>query len=348
MLSRARWLRFHRIAGLGIAAFLLVQAVTGALLVFAGPAARAINPAGMTSRGQGQSISAGAAVERAGRAMPGYHVTRVFAPDGPGAVWMTQLSDEAGRAGYVSIDPAGGAVLRAGGLLRFPVETALQIHYQLVAGKAGMVIIALNGLALLFMAVSGVAYWWPKRNPAKALAIRCTLAPRLVLRQAHRTLGVVAAAFLMILATTGLMLVIPEIAASAAPAPPATVTNAAAVDRGLALAQARFPASRLRDARIAGERLIVNFHAPERNARAVHRAVVSLAHARLISATPADRNTALWMTVLPIHAGDVLGTVGRILLLLVALALGTLAVSGPIMWWHVASQRRGSVRKAAV
>lgn len=343
-MTRATWLRIHRVLGLAMAAFLLVQALTGALLLYRGPVARMIDPAGMTSQATGPASSAGRVVEQAGHALPGYHVTRLFAPDVEGATWFAQLSDDGGRTRYASIDPAGGGVLRAGSLAHFPVEAALQIHYRLIAGKAGMTIIALNALALLTMAVSGLAFWWPRRNPGKALAIRWTLSPRLVLRQAHRTIGVVAAAFLALLALTGLMLVLPEIADNGATAAP-IAAPAAAFDHSLSLAQSAFPDKSLRDVRIDGDRLIVNFHAPERNSRAVHRAIVTLRQPHIVSAVRAERNGALWMIVLPIHGGDAIGPVGPALLLIVALALATLALSGPIMWWQAAAQRRRPARK---
>lgn len=344
-MTRAQWLRIHRALGLAVAAFLLVQALTGALLLYRGPAARWIDPVGMTSRPGGPTVSAGEAVEQAGRALPGYHVIRLFAPESSGATWFAQLQDDEGRVAYASIDPAGGAVRRAGGLFHFPVEAALQIHYRLTAGKAGMAVVAVNGLALIVMAVSGLAYWWPRRNPARALAIRWTVAPRLVLRQVHRTLGVVAAAFLIILPSTGLLLIAPEMLDGSRPASP-VATPAIEVDRGLALAQGLFPGSGLRDVRIDGGRLIVNFLAPERNARAVHRVIVTVGQPQIVGATPADRNTALWMTVLPIHAGDIIGPVGPALLLVIALALATLALSAPVMWCQARVQRRRSSRKA--
>ncbi|MBA4090719.1 MAG: iron transporter [Sphingobium sp.] len=344
-MTRPTWLRIHRILGLTIAAFLLVQALTGALLLYRGPAARAIDPTGMTSRAIGPAISAGEAVAQANRTMPGRHVVRLFAPDRDGATWFAQLADDQGRTGYASIDPAGGAVLRAGGMSTFPVEAALQIHYRLMAGKAGMAMIALNALALLTMAASGLAFWWPKRNIAKALTIRWSLAPRLVLRQAHRTVGVVAAAFLVMLAGTGLLLILPELADASA-APVSVVAPAAVVDRSLSLAQSAFPDSALRDLRIERDRLIVNFHAPERNARAVHRAIVTLSRPHIVGATRAEQNGALWMTVLPLHSGDVIGPAGPAILLIVALTLAALALSGPILWWQAAAQRRRPVRKA--
>ncbi|QGP81046.1 PepSY-associated TM helix domain-containing protein [Sphingobium sp. CAP-1] len=344
-MTRPIWLRIHRVLGLTMAAFLLMQALTGALLLYRGPAARLIDPAGMTSAANGPVIAAGEAAARAARALPGYHVTRLFAPDIDGATWFAQLRDADGRAAYASVDPAGGAVLRAGGLFAFPVEAALQIHYRLMAGKAGMAVVALNALALLTMAVSGLCFWWPKRHFAKALTIRWTLKPRLVLRQAHRTAGVVAAAFLILLAGTGLLLIVPELtdgsAAARLVAAPAT-----AIDQSLLLAQSAFPDAALRDLRIDGDRIIVNFAAPERNARAVHRAIVTLARPHIVSATRAQHNGALWMIVLPIHAGDAIGAIGPALLMLVALTLAALSISGPIMWWQAAAQRRRPARKA--
>lgn len=345
MLSRARWLRIHRIVGLGSAAFLFVQAVTGAMLLYVGPLSLLIDPAGMKSRASGPVITAGAGMERAEDAMPGFRAVRIMAPASEQATWFVHLRDDAGESRYASVDPAGGAVLRAGGLAQFPVEAALQIHYRLAQGKAGMMVVALNGLALLFMAVSGLAYWWPERL-AKALAIRWTMAPRLVLRQAHRTLGVVVAVVLIGMAGTGLALIVPEVADSA-PAELPAVISGSSLDRGIARAQAMFPSSALRDARVVGERLIVNFHAPERNSRAVHRVVVTAGDAQVLSATPARQSSALWMTVLPVHAGDVIGPIGPAVLLLIAVALAGLAVTGPVMWWQATLQRGRSVRKGS-
>lgn len=343
-MTRAQWLRLHRYAGLAMAAFLLMQAMTGALLLYRGPAARLIDPAGMRSHGTGPAISAGEAVAQAHRFVPGFTVTRLYAPDDEGAVYLAQLARGDGAIRYAAIDPAGGGVRRTGTLWRFPVEAALQLHFQLNAGKTGMLVVALNALALILMAVSGLVYWWPKRKPVKALAVRWTLAPRLVLRQLHRTAGVVAAALLCVLATTGLLLILPELT-GASSAPALRTVPGPVVDRALSLAQAAFPGHALRDVRINGPRITVHFAAPERNARAVHRVSVALDPMRVDKRIDARDNGALWMTVLPIHAGDIIGRAGPALLMLVALTLIALALSGPVMWWHATAPRRAATRQ---
>lgn len=346
-MNRARLLRIHKYAGLAMAVMLLVQALTGALLLYRGPVARMIDPAGMTSHGIAPAISAGTAVVEAERALPGFTVARLFAPDVEGATYMTELSGAQGAVRYASIDPAGGRVLRTGTVWAFPVEAALQIHYRLMAGKAGMAVVLLNALALLTMAVTGVTFWWPRRGPVtKHLSIRWNLAFRLVLRQLHRTTGVVVSLVLGFLAVTGMLLAVPELIAADGPALHRPASSAAALDDGLALAQSAFPDSALRDFRLTDERMIVNFHAPERNPRAVHRAVVTIAAPHIVSATRAERNGALWMTVLPLHAGNSLGAVGPMLWLVAALALLTLTISGPVMWWQArVLRRRATFRK---
>ena len=163
----------------------------------------------------------------ANRTTAGYAVTRLFAPDADGATYFAQMGNRDGAVRYASVDPAGGAVLRSGNVLAFPVEAALQIHYRLMAGTVGIAVIGLNGLALLAMVASGLAYWWPKRGKmGKALAIRWTLSPKLVLRQCHRTAAVLLSAFLLFMATTGLLLVVPELLSKGAANAPSAASAA--------------------------------------------------------------------------------------------------------------------------
>jgi hypothetical protein len=146
------------------------------------------------------------------------------------------------------------------------------------------------------------------------------------------------------LAGTGLLLVLPELADNSRTTP-RVLASAAAIDRGMTMARAVFPHSRLHDVRFDAGRMIVDFDAPEFNSRARHRVTVAVVQPRVLSVLPAERNSALWITILPIHSGTVIAPIGPALLLLVALTLAALAVSGPIMWWQARAQRRRSARK---
>ena len=348
-MNRAQWLRLHKYIGLAMAAFLAVQALNGTLLLYREPASRLLDPAGMTSQaglvGEGgparSPLSPGTAVARAAQVYPAMTVTRLYAPAAPDSTYFAELTGPKGQQRYASVDPADGRVLRAGTAWAFPVQAALNIHYQLMSGTTGLFVVLLNGVALLAMAGTGLAYWWPKRGPwSKQLTVRWTMAGRLVLRQVHRTVGVVASVVLLFMAITGILLAVPDLMDPSAPPPTRPTAAAPDVDRSLALAQAAFPASALRDFRLTDERLMVNFFAPERNPRAVHRVAVTLADPHIVSTIRAQDNPALWITVLPLHAGNAFGAIGPAVLMLVAITLLGLSLTGPVMWWQARRMRR--------
>lgn len=346
-MSRPQWLRLHRYAGLTMALFLLSQALTGALLLYRGPVERLLDPAGQTSQGNGPLISAGQAAASASAAVPHSHLVRLLAPDCRRATWFAHMSDDDGRMAYATVDPAGGAVLRHGGLMDFPLEAVLRLHYEFLTGRAGTIVILLNGLALGFLAISGLSFWWPKRRPLQSLTVRWNLSFRLVLRQLHRSAGVASSAFFLLIAGTGFLMAVPNLLDSAPILPP-IAPSVAQIDTSVALAHKAFPASQLRDIQVRKDGLKINFHAPDRNVRAVHVVVAALPSLRVVSTMPAEQSRALWMPLLPLHTGEFIGLAGSILWLAIALLLAALAISGPLMWWHATAQRGRVSRKVSV
>lgn len=339
-MNRALLLRVHRYIGLALAPFLLIQAATGALLLWRDDVARLFDPAATTSRRAGTTISAGEAVLRAEQALPQGRVARLQWPATPDGTFLARLTTPGGTL-YAAIDPAGGAVLRSGGVASFPAELALALHLRLLTGRAGMAVVVLDGLALLALAASGIMFWWPKRAPRwRQLTVRWNVAGRLVLRQLHRTIGVTLSAVLAFSALTGVLLAVPELAAGSPTAPVRPPVSPAVIDRAVAAAHRLAPMGALHDLRIDAARIVVNITAPERGPRAMHRVTVPLSAPGTPVLLRAGDNPALWMTILPLHAGDPLGTAGRLLLLLGAMILAALAISGPLMWWQVAAVRR--------
>lgn len=334
---KAGLLRFHRYAGLVMAAFLLAQAITGALLVYRADVARLIDPAAMIRQSSAGHAYPKQLVEAAQRAMPGMVARRLYFPERSDGTTFVELADASGQAGYASVDPGNARVLRRGGLSSFPMEAALRLHYRLLLGPLGSAMIALNGCALLFLAATGLGYWWPRRGRVlRSLAVR---RGSLFLRQLHRTTGVTIAAALILISTTGSVMAAQEALEAGSRFRPAALPLAR-LDAGLAQAQAVFPGAVVRDVRLSPDRIRVNFQAPEAGARAVHEVVIDLRGMTVERAIPAARNEALWATLLPLHTGDFAGGIGRALFALVALLLSGLAISGPLLWW----QRRPSKR----
>ena len=340
-------LSWHRRLALVFAPLLLLQALTGAALLFKGPLERLIDPAAMTVPTDTRVAPVSVLLTSAAARDPEYRVSRLFLPAAPGAVAMAQLTGPGGTMRYASLDPATGRVLAQGSIWRFPLELALQWHYRLLDGTTGLVVVLANGIALALLALSGFTHWWPRSGGLRrALAIRSVRASPLMLRQWHRTIGVLATVLVLFSATTGVLLILPDLEAAAGPSAPPPATGAppyapTQVDAAVATAQAALPGHALRDIRLPlADRLDINFFAPEHHPRAVHVVAVAVTEARVEKLLLAPDNPAPWLVWLPLHTGDSAGLAGRLALLAEAGALCFLAVSGPLAWWRARRRRR--------
>jgi uncharacterized iron-regulated membrane protein len=338
-------LSLHRWIALAFAPLLLIQAATGSVLLFRDELARLAHPVIGAPAGPGLPLSALA--EAAQSTHPEMRLTRLFFPSDRASAAFAQLEGPGGTVRHVAIDPADGAVMASGTVWRFPLEAALQIHFRLMAGTVGLVVVSLNGLALALIAASGLWHWWPgARRVGRELKAPARAPARLKLRMWHRSLGAVLALVLMTSATTGVLLAVPNLplggAATMPVAAPAAI-DADRLDRAFAAAQASYPKARPRDVRLAPDgSLSVNFFAPRGGRWAVDVVTVSAAPDYTVSKLPLERNDALWLTALPIHSGDTLGPAGRWPMLAAALALVALVVSGPLLWWR--RTRKGPAR----
>jgi uncharacterized iron-regulated membrane protein len=349
-MHRSDFLVWHRRLAMLFAPLILLQALTGAVLLFREPLGRLLEvvPATGTVQPVDRLYAAAAAT--------GKQVQRIHMPPEPGRTALVQLADASGQRSLAMIDPVSARIVRQGGLAQFPIEAALQLHYRLMAGTTGMVVIGLSGIVLLFMAGTGLAFWWPRKGRMRqSLAINPRMPSRVKLRHWHRSVGVVATVLIVASAATGALIAGNDaIAAIFAAAPagkveprpeprsaPRPAPDAQSVAAGLQLAQALFPRAAVRDIRFApGARMDVNLLAPERNALAVHVVTVDLAAMRIAKVMAAQDNPALWMKILPYHSGDEFGLAGRLVLLVEALVLIGLGVSGPLMWWQQRKLRK--------
>ena len=342
MISRRSVFRIHRWCGLIACAFVLVQAITGCALVFRDPLGRAFDPAGLVRHTASGAAPLRNVMRSLRRANPGYEVRRIIMPRTGNGAYFVHLANNAGAQRYASVDPGDGQILKQGTLWRFPLEVVLQIHETLLSGRLGTVAVIALGAVLLTMIATGLIYWWPRPGRwRKGLTIDAALPPRLVLRQAHRSLAVAASAVICLSAVTGIVLAIALLGrqgalAFAEEAPGRAPGAAIDVDQGLALAEARFPARGIRDLRLPEpDHLNVYFWAPEKSPTAVHLVGVDLATGRIAGVTSARDDPGLWVIPLPIHTGELLGWAGRVVALVSGLCLALLAVSGFTMWRQV-------------
>lgn len=304
-----------------------MQVLTGAFLV--------LHPTTLNSP-PADTVSVSRLAASATSLGPGLRLTRLYLPGSTGNNAFAEMAGNNGTATYAELDPVSGSVKASGALWRFPYRMAVQVHYRLADGTAGMIAVLAIGAALVLSAVSGLLFWWPGlRRLPRAIKVPGGLPERLRLRQWHRSVGALTSLLALFSAVTGLMLIIPDVIPALQPSPAASALPAApaasleAVDRAVAAARAKFPGASLRDIRFPrADRIDINLDAPERNARAVHTVSVRLSDASVIKALPAQDNPVLWMKVLPLHTGQSFGPLGLALLLAEAAALLFLAYAG--------------------
>lgn len=334
-MKQAGVLSLHRWVALAFAPLILLQALTGGILLFREPLARMIDPAAMTSRSGGTPAQV-ADLAAAAEMGTGRRIDRLFLPQTEGGVALARMQGE--TVPFVAtLDPVTAEVLSQGAIWRFPTEAALDLHYQLLRPPVGAFVVIGTGLALSVMAASGVIFWWPGRGRVlQALKVRKGLKGPIRLRAWHRSVGAIAVAVIAFSSVTGLVLGVTTIPSLASPAEQARPPLAAdAVEAAMTAARRQIPKAALRDVRFRPDGSFqVNFPAPERNAHAVHTVVLDPTGREIVRATPASESKEAWVVFLPLHTGTFLGALGKSILTLEAAALLFLAVSGPLSWWR--------------
>jgi uncharacterized iron-regulated membrane protein len=201
---RAVW-RWHFYAGLLVAPFLLLMAVTGSLYLFDrefeawwdGDFAK------VEVEGQRQSLAAQqAAVQAVDPASTVKRVVLPFAKDDT-AKWLLQGVD--GRKHEVHLDPYTLQITAIRNPDDAPMALVRRIHGTLLGGEIGSHIVELVACWTLVMIVTGLWMWWPKHWRAKGVLVpRIGVGGRRMWRDLHAVPSALVSLFVIMLVLTGL------------------------------------------------------------------------------------------------------------------------------------------------
>ncbi|MGK6319571.1 PepSY-associated TM helix domain-containing protein [Sphingomonas sp. DT-204] len=203
-LYRAIW-RWHFYAGLVVAPFLLVLAVTGTIYLFNDEINDAIYPEQRFVAPHAADVPVSRMIDAALAVRPGA-ATRIDLPaanDRSAVVFVTPASGDPVR---VSVDPGTGRVLGSFVYERTLVGLADTIHGSLAIGTVGDRIVELAACWALVLIATGLYLWWPRgrKGPGGILFPRLGAKGRLFWRDLHAVTGIWTVALIAFLIVTGL------------------------------------------------------------------------------------------------------------------------------------------------
>ena len=354
-------LKLHLYITLWLGAFLVIAGLTGSLLVYTHELDTWLNPellrveAGTERQPLFDLIAAANQVSLI-KSPPAHLELPKEADDALIVRYQVPMHGE-GHKGMnhhfyeVMMNPYTGQVLggrdRDDALMTF----ILQIHYKLLAGETGQLLMGITALLTLVLTLSGIYLWWPKLSKIKqAFIIKRNASFTRFNFDLHKTIGIYTAVVMFAVALSGFYFNFPFIFRPAVgffsplTEMPRNVKSEAV---GIVIspeAVMRTVAARFPDAQIQRVFLPVNpqgsYMVSARQANEVrHKGgtmvwVDQYTGKILQVRDPNEFNAgdAFINLQLPLHNGEILGTVGRILVIIVGFAPLILMVTGIIHW----------------
>lgn len=163
--------RWHFIAGLFVAPFVLILAATGALYLYKDEIESAVYAELVRVQPSPSPIAVSAQEAAALAAYPGARITRYTAPIAPDRAAEFSLRAEDGRSLTVFVDPGAGEVqgsIENGARLS---NVLSGLHGELLAGRWGDLIVEFAGCWAFVLLVTGVFLWWPRKERRVGVAV---------------------------------------------------------------------------------------------------------------------------------------------------------------------------------
>lgn len=196
--------RWHFYAGLYVAPFLCMLAVTGLIMLWISWSA-GIGGERLVVSPQGETMTASALQAAAEVAIPGGVATQYVEPLGPDRAAVFAVADAAGKTG-VALDPYTGDLL-----MSFPwragwYDFATKIHGTLLIGDLGDRLIEIAASLGIVMIVSGLYLHWPRNGSGwrNALTPRLSAKGRGFWKSLHGAIGLWVSLILVIFLVSGL------------------------------------------------------------------------------------------------------------------------------------------------
>lgn len=376
---RSGLLWLHRWLGFGLAAVLLIVGLSGSVLVFYPNLDRGLNPE-LNQVFACAPIAPEQALLRLQQQLPERVGSwRLEMPLATGLPYNARFMKPVETAGegfapmLVWLNPCNGEVLRTAFWGHTLMTWTYNLHYQLLAGSNGVLLLAIVALLALLMTVIGLLLWWPSGHWRKALRWRTSAHPAVSAWQRHVLVGFYSLPLWLLLLVTGLMLEKPDWFApliqqwsATRPLPMLTahsvmdhsvlepgsrvVLQPVSANQVLEQAYKRFPAAEVRwlespaDMMAPWQVRLYQDGEPSRRFPQTRVWIDPFSGQLLASRDPFEDTAGdtLLRWLYPLHSGEALGLFGRWLVLLTGLLPLWMLYSGWQRFWIKRQSRRAS------
>ena len=201
----------HLWSGLALGLYILMITVTGSVLVYRNELYRAATPPPIISKNSGPRLTDGQLTVAAARQYPGYRVVnlgRARNLDQAVDIWLRRGDQVEKRL----FDPRTGSDLgnSVPTAIRL-VSNLIDLHDNLLAGPTGRKVNGVGAIALLVLAATGLAIWWPGiRTWRRSLTLQRNLGWKSLTWRLHSMIGFWTLGFTLMFALSGVYLAIPQ------------------------------------------------------------------------------------------------------------------------------------------
>lgn len=338
-----RTFSIHHWIGLLVGIFLLIASITGSILVFHHNIDHVQFAEMSTLERPATELIIDNSFGNINRLHPGTDIRVTHFPENPGEALKYEIRERNTRQ-WVFVHPETGEILeevaRADQRL---VHVLLDLHYNLLAGSPGKVIVLLGGIALIMLTITGFILY--RKSIIKVIAFRQSLSlknRRSLFSSLHRIVGVWSLVFNLLISISGTYIAYTIVKSAftstsmvkEAPSPTVRVS----VDASLRQVKKDYPAFEIKYLRFAHGKLFVLGRLasdPVMYGRTASKIEVDMRTGKidkvsLMQNAPWHQQAIAMLK--PLHFGDYAGLGVKIIYSIFGLFPGVLAISGFFIW----------------